>query len=271
MNDDVLISRALDDVLPASAEHGDWQRVLADAGARGANVSRRWLRPRPRVRRPLALGLALAALAVLVPVAALAVSDDWWFLGTGGPPKPAGDVVVVSSGRWAGVPWTLAAYRSRTNGVCVAFTPNSATGRPDPSGAPSGRTSALACGAPIEGLPGLPAGEPAHWLGYLGSFSSGGQSGGFPDFVAGPAAVAVDRVELAFPDREPVGAATLLAPDALGAPLRFFVLPVPAGATPTALVALDAGGKVLERLRLPAAPVQQPGGTSTSGTDVAGP
>lgn len=60
-------------------------------------------------------------------VPATAILRDRWFLG-GGAPHPTGPVVTVATGSAAGVPWTLTAYRTRRNGICVALAPRAAQG-----------------------------------------------------------------------------------------------------------------------------------------------
>jgi hypothetical protein len=66
--------------------------------------------------------LALALLApALVPLAALGVASDWWFLRSDDPP-PVRAPAVVKEGSWSGHPWQLIAYRSGTDDLCVSVT-----------------------------------------------------------------------------------------------------------------------------------------------------
>ena len=95
-------------------------------------------------RRRLVVALAAAVVAALIVLPAMAVVQGWWFLGNGSP-ATAGEVHVVASGQAAGIEWTLTAFVSRTDGLCVALSPE----RPAGSGT-------QACGSAVRGEPNLP-------------------------------------------------------------------------------------------------------------------
>ena len=94
------LATALHAMVPAfEGESGDWERVCQDAQRRA--------RPSAR-RRRLVLGAALAlALLLVVPLAVVGSSRDWWFFAQGEHPKPATPVAVLESGTWSGRRWTL--------------------------------------------------------------------------------------------------------------------------------------------------------------------
>jgi hypothetical protein len=221
-------------------------------------------------RSRLALVGAIVAVATVVPLTALALSEDWWFLGSGSMPAPAGSVIVVKSGDWNGVPWTLTAYRSQTNTICFAFTPNSPSGRPaTPDGGP---TAAAACGRDLRGIADAPAGTTLHSIFFLGSSGMNGAHA-FPGFAAGPSAPDVTKIKILLADGTNIVTDTFAAPGELGVPARFYVVAVPSGERVRAIVALDASGHKLEELTVsepPPLPAQtQPG--VTGGVDWAAP
>jgi hypothetical protein len=249
---DAALAVLLDEVLPRGEQHGDWQRVLEDARRR-----------RPRLfRSRLALVGAIVAVATVVPLTALAVSEDWWFLGSASMPAPAGSVVVVKSGDWNGVPWTLTAYRSQTNTICFAFTPNSPSGRPaTPDG---GHSAAAACGRDLRGIGDAAVGATLHSILFLGSSGMYGAHA-FPGFAVGPSAPDVTQIKILLAGGTNIVTDTFAAPAELGVPARFYVAAVPSGERVQAIVALDASGRNLEELTVseppPLPPQTRPGVT----------
>lgn len=259
---DAKISAALDAILPLSGDHGDWRGVVADAS------SSRWPKGRPRFRRT-ALAFAVGALAVIVPLAALADSNGWWFFsdsGSASAPSPVGDVVTVASGRWQGTPWALTAYRTTSDGLCVAFTPNPPSGLIPGASSSTPPASALmmGCGAPVQGVPNLPH-LASHQIGFTDSSSAPGEGRRF-DVIAGPVAADVAEVEILQSDGASVRVASIPAPTQLDAPVRFFVSELPLGTTLKAVVALDNSGNTIETVSVPAAPSSNHGGVTDSNT-----
>lgn len=229
------IAAALDRVLPRTAEAGDWDRVLHDAQASRSKRPLVGLMDAARRRRTLAFA-AICLLAALVSVPALAVTRGWWFLDFGGP-KPVTKIVEVESGSPTSGRWALSAFVSESEGVCVALTMQ-----------PPSVTGAQSCGAPVRGAPDASEGQARpHWFGY--TYTSGSQND--PAFVFGPAAAAVQRVDIVFADGATRSIATIAAPHELGLTLRFFVTEVPTDTAVQALVARGATGTVLERFRVP--------------------
>jgi hypothetical protein len=191
----------------------------------------------PPDRRRILLVAAVVAAIALLAVPALALSD-WWFLGPGAP-KPEGGVTVVASGRSAGIEWMMTAYVSKDTGVCVALTPQVG----------QGDSGALGCGADVRGEPnrGSARDRPGkHWVGYqyfaLGLFD-------FPEFVFGPVAHGVDGIDLVLSSGDTLRTTTINGPDELNAPLDFYVVELPRGASIDSIIARDSSGTVLERRR----------------------
>jgi hypothetical protein len=246
--DSTLIARMLDDAYPPTHELGDWRTVLTRAGEyenpRGA---RRFL------ARRRAMAFALAAIVVVgIPLAAVAASSDWWFLSDASAPKPTSDVVVVREGQWAGIPWSLTAYRSAGDKLCVALTPNGPDARPTTAGA--GRTAAMACNT----RPGQPNDERV--IHFVAS-NDAAASDAFPDFIAGVTTSAVVSVTVTGSDGHTLSTDTFSGPDGLGNDVRFFVAPLPAGDLLVAVSALDSSGQQIARISVPH--LSSPTGTKT--------
>jgi hypothetical protein len=238
---EIGLAQLLDEVLPRGEAVGEWQRVLRDAGRH----------PRSRHRK-LAVVFVVAAFAALIPLTALAVSNDWWFLGSASlAPPPVGEVIVVREGNSNGVPWALTVYRSAAQGLCVGFTPNP----PDNQATlpARGHGAGLSCGAQVRGITGV-APDRAGVFSFFGSFArpQAGASA-FPDFLAGTTAVEVAQVRLVRAGGPPITVDTFPAPDELGMAIRFFVALVPGGGVHE-LVAVDGSGNALDHAVLAAPP-----------------
>lgn len=250
---DPRIADLLDRLVPASVEQSNWKHVVVDAAIGDRGVCEKRSRPRWRSRGPL-IALAVLAVMVIVPLTALAVGQNWWFLRFGSGPKPISPVVVVAKGTWDGVSWTLTAYGSATDGICTAFTPQA-------SGTTSGRVRAITAGmgcAPISGVPATPDTKPSPPLAITYLMGEGNAS--FPGFVVGPVIASARTVEIALSNHASIRVPTISAPSALHAHVRFFVARLPAGlrwshlgsSTPvTSLVGLDAHGRIVARLAIP--------------------
>ena len=144
---DARIAELLNRLVPPTVERPDWERVLADADVHDGETGRPALRPWQRKRWPL-IAVTMLVLLVVAPLTALAVSQGWWFFSASGLPTPISRVTVVATGTWNQVPWTLTAYRSSTDGVCLALTPRA------PSNA-HGVGAAMSCDQ-IAGVPSTP-------------------------------------------------------------------------------------------------------------------
>jgi hypothetical protein len=227
----------LDRLAPARQWTGNWDDVLQRADMSAP--------PTPRLRRVFTrrrLVLAFAVLVcVLVPLVALAATNDWWFLRIGEAPTPQHAPVVVKEGEWSGHPWQLIAYASTTDGVCYAMNP---TGRK-----PGGPGSAMAC-ATISGVPRTNATKatPDMTITYMGT--SGPQS---LAYLTGPVIESAQQVEIKFANGHVLRVATFPAPDSVGR-VRFYATLLPADIVPTApdqritvvqLRGLDQSGKVV--------------------------
>jgi hypothetical protein len=238
---DPQIGAILDRLVPPfAAEPNGWQELLRAAGIQPRRRLR-WLSGWAARRRPHKVLVLAAALVttVVVAIPALAVSKGWWFLHSGAP-KPESDVAVVTSGRAAGIDWTMTAYVSADKGVCFGLTPN--VGRGD--------MGSMSCGSDLRGEPNPGAGDRRgqHWVGYV-YFSLGLYK--FPNFVFGPVAQGVEQVDLVLSNGQVIQADTLQGPDELGAPLDFYAVPVPSRVPLNSLIARDRFGNVLERRACP--------------------
>jgi hypothetical protein len=199
-------------------------------------------------RRPALLVAALVAVA-LIPVAALAVANDWWFLGPGLSPTPASEVIVVKTGTWDGKGWQLTAYRSDTEGLCYALTPTGS----------SGEGASISCDS-IEGVPRTPESKP--YTPHAISFVIGG-GGVLPASIYGPVTDKAEEVDVYFRKGAVLRTPTVAPPSSLGAAVRFYAAPLPAsvprlrpssrpGEGPLKkLVGLDHNGHVVACLTVP--------------------
>jgi hypothetical protein len=184
---DPAVAALLDRLVPPPAvEPSRWDELLRGA-RRGSQRRRRLL---------VLVGALVAAVAVAIP--AFAVREGWWFLGPG-TPRPAGDVVVVTSGRWSGIGWKMTAYVSAAKGLCVALTPD--VGHGDMGG--------MSCGSGLRGEP-FPKAEPwaRHWVGYVYAWPG---LYGVPGYVFGPVAAGVDSVDVILTDGETLRASVIKA------------------------------------------------------------
>lgn len=235
MNDEV--AAALDELVPRfENERGSWERVVIDAAARRG--------PRRVVTRRRLVVLVGVLAAVLIPLAAIAASRDWWFLH-GPAPEPVSPVVVVKEGVWDGHPWQLVAFRSSTDGLCFSLTPKA----DDP-----GRAGALDC-APFQGVPATPESNPSKPLGitYL-QISRDSSRPQFPQSVSGPVVEPATEVVLTFADGSVIRTPTFAAPPDLGAAVRFYAVQLPTVDPAPELVkaaGLDASGEVVACLVIP--------------------
>ena len=221
----------LDLLAPAQGWVPDWPDVLERAGTQLSN--------RRLTRRRVVVVLAVLA-AVLVPLAALAATNDWWFLELGHSPTPTNAPVVVKEGIWDGHPWQLIAYPSTTDGLCVSLTPKDSTGE----------GAAMGCGT-FTGIARTPETKtsPDMTITYL----SGSASNELPAYIAGPVIEKASTVEIRFANGDVTRVPTFTAPEPLSH-VRFYATPIPAAdqSTPATFVTfvksvagLDANGNVV--------------------------
>jgi hypothetical protein len=235
---DPRITAVLDRLVPDSVEPRDWQQLLATAGAARDPAHLPFSRPLP-ARRRLLLALVLLLLAVLIPLTALAIGNGWWFLSAYGP-KPVGNVVIVTSGRWQGMPWNLTAFRTDKGTICYAVTVRPAT--------PQLLGSTEACGPvssnrPISFLRSLGV---AHLELSRGRFTSREpQPHPFPAYIVGAVIKSALEVDAAAAPGTTQRIPTVAAPAGLHAAVRFFIAARPAGENVRGLTARDEHGNTV--------------------------
>lgn len=237
---DPRVQALLERLVPPVADSGDWDGLMREArcgqgpGQRARATRLRGLGVRGRRVGAVVLVGVVAAVAVLP---AFAVVNDWWFFGAGSP-SPVGQVVVVRTGTTDGIGWTLAAFVSEQDGVCVALTPTGSTG-----------AGVEACGSGIRGEPNLGSGVEGggHWVGFVQATltDSVGPS------VFGPTADGVAQVDVELDDGRLVAATVVHGPARLAAPIDFYVVEIPRGASVVAVLARDKNGTLLERRDVP--------------------
>jgi hypothetical protein len=240
------IAAVLDRLVPDSVEPRDWQQLMANAGA--ARGRTRLPRSRPFLAsRRLLLALALLLLAVLIPLTALAVGHGWWFLSAYGP-KPVGNVVVVTSGRWQGLPWNLTAFRTDKGTICYAVTVRPPT--------PQMLGSTEACGTvspstPISLLRSLGVARVELSRGHF--TYRGPQPHPFPAYIVGAvinSASEVDVTGLGSTQR----IRTVAAPASLHAAVRFFIAARPANRAVRSIAARNDHGQVIAQSKIASPP-----------------
>jgi hypothetical protein len=228
---------ALDRLAPALHWQADWSDVLRRAGERpeGSAVPRRL-----RKRRVAVAFIVLAA--VLIPLAALAATNDWWFLSSTNAPRPVSAPVVVKEGEWSGHPWQLIAYLSGTDGLCFSVTAKRA--------AQSGAVGAMNC-ASFVGISRTKdtKASPDMTITYL----SGSAPGFLPTYIVGPVIDKAVEVEIRFANGQNMHIPTFGAPAALKH-IRFYATQIPDSAAPKLreespafdwIAGLDMDGKVV--------------------------
>jgi hypothetical protein len=200
--------RALSQLAPPERFEDDWDDVLRRAGEQSQAPTRRgpfWILR----RRRFVLAFAVAV-AILVPLAAIASANEWWFLKDGGLPQPTGAApAVVKTGVWSGHSWQLVAYRSGDN-LCFSVDP-----RPEATAADNGAGAAAAC-APFAGVANSPASPTEMSITYMS-----GSSHDFLSYIAGPVIERATEVAVTFTDGRVLRLPTFAAPTSLGA-VRFY-------------------------------------------------
>ncbi len=206
----------LDRLAPALPWEPDWSDVLHRAGER---LPRRGRSARLLTKRRLILVVALLA-AVLVPLAALGVANEWGFFASGGAPTPVTAPIVVKEGEWSGHAWELIAYASSTDGLCFFVTPKGSKA--------DGEGAAMGC-APVAGIPRTTETKASPDMTI--TFLSGSASNELPAYIAGPVTDRASDVEIRFGTGAILRVPTFAAPASLGH-VRFYATQLPAGMSP---------------------------------------
>jgi hypothetical protein len=216
----------LDTLAPAVGWAPDWHDVLARAGT--ATSARRFV-----TKRRLVLALAVA-LVVAVPFVAYGAASDWWFLTSGNAPTPVNAPVLVKEGEWSGHAWQLVAYRSTTDGLCLAVTPKGADVQ--------GEGAAMSC-APIAGVPRTSETKPSPDMTV--TYMAGAAMAKLPPYVVGPVVGGATEVEIHFRTGSVVKTPTFPGPSELGN-VRFYATPTSAASPDVSkLIGLSPSGKVI--------------------------
>lgn len=227
------LDTALERLAPSTGWSADWEDVLRRVDTKPVH--------REHVSRRLVLVLALLA-AILVPLAALAASKDWWFFSAGAP-QPTQAPVVVKTGNWDGHPWRLIAYPSATDGLCFSVTP--------PSSTETGASSAMSCG-PFAGIPRTSTTKTTADMTI--TYLSGSDTAKLPAYIAGPVTERASTVAVRLADGRTLTTPTFNAQAPLDH-IRFYATPLPRGGNhsdsgkPTSpvtwIAGLDAKGTVV--------------------------
>jgi hypothetical protein len=243
---DPEIALILNQALPFEFDAPDWELILTESRNPPAR------RLPGRNRRKLVLLVALVLLAVLIPLSALGVANDWWFISVGGNPFGSnGKVTTVTSGRSEGGAWALVAFMTNEGGLCFSITPLPPTGSP---GSDSTAAEAESSSGGIAGCSGIRAHEGGTWQPMV-SFATGyttTSSGKTTTIVGGPTDSSVAEVDVVEFNGKIVTTRTIPAPSELGVRARFFVVVLPPSTdldvSMKEVIARDAAGKVLKRI-----------------------
>jgi hypothetical protein len=228
----------LEELVSDAAWTPDWQGVLVRAGV---PPTRRLL-----TRRRAMVALAVAA-AVIIPLAALADANDWWFFRTPGLPTPTSAPVVVKKGVWDGHPWQLVAYPSETDGLCFGMIPGTGTG--------SSYGAAMGC-TTLKGVARTAQTKPAAQDMTI-TYLSGSATSVLPAYIIGPTVENATTVAIRLSNGTTIRTPTFAGPSPLEH-VRFYAVQLPSGPhrSPTTkppfqslplewIAGLDQGGHVV--------------------------
>lgn len=230
----IFADEVLDRIAPAHAWVPDWPDVLTRGGERhtAGRVT----------KRRLVLVFAVLA-AVLVPLAALAAANDWWFLKFGNNPVPTTAPQVVAEGEWNGRPWQLIAFPSATHGLCISMTPKDS--------AQDGAGGGLSCGSFV-GVARTPESKASPDMTI--TFLAGGGSEKLPAYIAGAVIEKAALVEIRLADGDALRVPTVAGREPLQH-IRFYAAQPPSDIQltpenvrrvfPRWIAGLDANGKVV--------------------------
>jgi hypothetical protein len=199
----------LEELVSDAAWTPDWKAVLVRAGV---PPTRRLL-----TRRRAMVAVAVAA-AVMIPLAALADANDWWFFRTPGSPAPTSAPVVVRTGAWDGHPWQLVAYPSVTDGLCFGMIPGTSTG--------SSYGAAMGC-ATLKGVARTVQTKPAAQDMTI-TYLSGSASSVLPAYIVGPVVEDATTVAIRLSDGTTIRTPTFAGPSPLEH-VRFYAAQFPSG------------------------------------------
>jgi hypothetical protein len=181
-------------------------------------------------RRLMVLVAVLAA--VLVTLAAVSATKDWWFLNSGSSPTPSHGPNVVMQGEWNGHPWQLSAWRSESHSARFPFTPDglclSVTPRGFPGEGEGGDTSCVGSFAGIESMA-----ETKTSSEMTITFLGGTASKQLPAYIAGPVISKATAVEVRFGNGDVLRVPTFAAPRGRLRRVRFYATSLPANVQPT--------------------------------------
>jgi hypothetical protein len=199
----------LEELVSDAAWTPDWQGVLLRAGV---PPTRRLL-----TRRRAMVAFAVAA-AVMIPLAALADANDWWFFRTTGSPTPTSAPVVVKTGAWDGHPWQLVAYPSKTDGLCVSMIPGTGSG--------SSYGAAMGC-ATLKGVPRTAQTKPGAQDMAI-TYLSGLATSVLPAYIVGPVVEDAMTVAIRLSEGTTIRTPTFAGPSPLEH-VRFYAVQLPSG------------------------------------------
>jgi hypothetical protein len=189
-------------------------------------------------KRRLVVSVAVLA-AVLVPLAAVGVANDWWFLKSGSNPTPKLAPGVVKQGEWNGHPWQLTAWPSPRGELCFSVTPRGSTDL--------GEGGATSCGSVL----GIESMHVTKTSAMTITFMGAAASKQLPAYIAGPVTSKATAVEVRFTNGEVLRVPTFAAPEPLQR-IRFFATPLPSNVQPSpnsfflkSVAGLDAKGNVI--------------------------
>jgi hypothetical protein len=201
-------------------------------------------------KRRLVVFVAVLA-AVLVSLAAVGATNDWWFLNSGSSPTPRQAPNVIKQGEWNGHPWQLAAWRSESHSARFPFTPDGLCFSVTPRGFPAeGEGGATSCVGGFAGIEPTPETKTSSEMTI--SFMGGTASKQLPAYIAGPVISKATVVEIRFGNGDVLRVPTFAAPEPLRR-IRFFATPLPSNVQPTpndttwlkSVAGLDTKGNVI--------------------------
>jgi hypothetical protein len=169
--------------------------------------------------------------AVLVTLAAVGATNDWWFLSAGSSPTPRQAPNVVKQGEWNGHPWQLSAWRSESSPGRFPFTPDGLCFSVTPRGFPDeGEGGATSCN-PFASIEPTPETKTSSEMTI--TFLGGTASEQLPAYIAGPVISKATAVEVRFGDGDVLRVPTFAAPRGRLRRVRFYATPLPANVQPT--------------------------------------
>lgn len=199
-------------------------------------------------RRLVVLVAVLAA--VLVTLAAVGATNDWWLLNSGSSRTPRQAPHVVKQGEWNGHPWQLSAWRSESRSARFPFTPDGLCFSVTPRGFPAeGEDGATSCNR-FAGFDPMPETKRSE---MTITFMGGSSSKQLPAYIAGPVISKATAVEVRFGNGDVLRMPTFAAPRGRLQRIRFYATPLPANVQPTpndttwlkSVAGLDTKGNVI--------------------------